>query len=483
MCGRYAITSAPEANRTLFRYQEQPNFPPRYNVAPTQPIPIVRLSEGKRQFALVRWGLLPSWVKDPKAFTLVINARGESVLDKPAFKNAMKYRRCLIPADGFYDWQAAGGRKQPYFVRLKSGEPMAFAGLWECWSGPNGEELETATIVTTRANGPLSTIHERMPVIVPPEAFDLWLNCAQVDAGTAAALIAPAPDDALEAYPVSTDVNRVANDNAKLLEAVTPSESPPPGSPRGRRASEPGTFCIAQHPMTRNLSASMPVRSAKQAAEKLGDDQLVELARARDEAAVRALTQRYNRRLFRVARSILRDDAEAEDVVQETYVRAMTGLEHFRGDAAFGTWITRIAMNEALGRLRRRRPTVDWESYGKNRMPAEIINFPLSAMSSDPERTMAQDEIREVLENAIDELPDAFRAVFVARVVEGMSVEETADLFGLRNETVKTRLHRARNLLRDALDKQLGPALTSTFPFDGHRCESLTEKVISRLCQ
>src|SRR4051794_5712694 len=226
----------------------------------------------------------------------------------------------------------------------------------------------------------------------------------------------------------------------------------------------------------------MPVSTA-QTAEKLGDEQLVELARGRDEAAVRALTQRYNRRLFRVARSILRDDAEAEDVVQETYVRAMTGLEHFRGDASFGTWITRIAMNEALGRLRRRRPTVDWESYGKNRMPAEIINFPLSAASSDPERTMAQGEIRAVLEHVIDELPDAFRAVFVARVVEGMSVEETADLFGLQAETVKTRLHRARNLLRDALDKRLGPALTTTFPFDGRRCERLTEKVVRQLCE
>jgi RNA polymerase sigma-70 factor (ECF subfamily) len=222
---------------------------------------------------------------------------------------------------------------------------------------------------------------------------------------------------------------------------------------------------------------------AKQTAEKLEDDRLVELARGRDEAAVRALTQRYNRRLFRVARSILRDDAEAEDVVQETYVRAMTGLEHFRGDASFGTWITRIAMNEALGRLRRRRPTVDWETYGENRMPAEIINFPVSAASSDPERMMAQSEIRVVLEHAIDELPDAFRAVFVARVVEGMSVEETADLFGLQAETVKTRLHRARNLLRDALDKRLGPALTTTFPFDGRRCERLTEKVVRRLCE
>jgi putative SOS response-associated peptidase YedK len=218
MCGRFTVTSAPETIRALFRYPEQPNFPPRYNVAPTQPIAVVRLQEGKRQFALMRWGLLPSWVKDPKAFSLLINARGESVLDKPAFSNAMKRRRCLIPADGFYEWQATGGRKQPYHVRAKSGAPLAFAGLWETWTGPNGEELDTAAIITTTANRTLAPIHARMPVIVPEEAFDLWLNCAEVDAETAAALIVPAPDDLLEAYEISTAVNRVANDNPKVLE-------------------------------------------------------------------------------------------------------------------------------------------------------------------------------------------------------------------------------------------------------------------------
>jgi RNA polymerase sigma-70 factor (ECF subfamily) len=223
----------------------------------------------------------------------------------------------------------------------------------------------------------------------------------------------------------------------------------------------------------------MPVPRA--GAEKLDDEQLVQRARDRDEVAVRAITQRYNRRLFRVARSILRDDAEAEDVVQETYVRAFTGLDHFRGDSGFGTWITRIAMNEALGRLRKRRPTVEWESYGENRTQAEVVDFPVSAVSKDPERIMAQGEIRGLLERAIDELPDAFRAVFVARLVEGMTVDETADLFGLQTETVKTRLHRARALLRDALDKQLGPAITSTFPFDGRRCERMTEHVVRRL--
>ncbi len=237
MCGRYTITSAPEAIRALFRYAEQPNFPPRYNVAPTQPIPIVRLVDGKRQFALVRWGLLPAWVKDPKGFSLLINARGESVLDKPAFRNAMKRRRCLIPADGFYEWQAGGERKRPFYVRAKAGGPLAFAGLWETWTGPNGEELETAAIVTTRANRTLAAIHDRMPVVVPPEAFDLWLNSKDVDATIAAALIAPAPDNLLEAYEISTDVNRVANDNPKLIERVAPGEpAPAPVKPAAQRA-------------------------------------------------------------------------------------------------------------------------------------------------------------------------------------------------------------------------------------------------------
>jgi RNA polymerase sigma-70 factor (ECF subfamily) len=217
-------------------------------------------------------------------------------------------------------------------------------------------------------------------------------------------------------------------------------------------------------------------------ADRNSDTELVDRARTRDELAVRALTKRYNRRLFRLARSILRDDAEAEDVVQESYVRAFTGLDLFRGDASFGTWITRIAVNEALGRMRRRRPTVDWETYSENRTTAQVIDFPASAVSNDPERMMAQSEVRAVLERAIDELPDSFRGVFVARIVEGLTIEETADLFGLKPETVKTRLHRARGLLREALDKQMGPMLTSTFPFDGARCDRMTEAVVRRVC-
>jgi putative SOS response-associated peptidase YedK len=234
MCGRYLITSSPEAFRRLFRYEEQPNFPPRYNVAPTQPVPIVRLVDGKREFALVRWGLLPYWVKDPRTFTLLINARGESVNEKAAFRNAMKRRRCLFLADGFYEWTSAGGRKRPYVVRPKDGGPVAFAGLWESWMGPNGEEMETAAIVTTAANREIASLHDRMPVILPPEAFDLWLDCANVDHRTAEALIMPTRDGLLDAYEVSPAVNHVANDNPQLLEPFTaPPTSPPPPSEHG----------------------------------------------------------------------------------------------------------------------------------------------------------------------------------------------------------------------------------------------------------
>jgi putative SOS response-associated peptidase YedK len=231
MCGRYAITTAPEAIRQLFAYLEQPNFPPRYNVAPTQPVPIVRMAEGRRQLALVRWGLIPAWVKDPRTFSLLINARGESVLDKPAFRNGMKRRRCLFPADGFYEWKRDGEKKQPYFVRLKSGQPMAFAGLWESWMGPNGEEMETAAIVTTTASRSIAHIHDRMPVIVPPEAFDFWLD-PNVDGEMAASVIAPARDALIEAYAVSRAVNRTANDSAALIEPLREPEAAEPPKPK-----------------------------------------------------------------------------------------------------------------------------------------------------------------------------------------------------------------------------------------------------------
>jgi putative SOS response-associated peptidase YedK len=223
----------------MFGYPEQPNFPPRYNVAPTQPIPIVRLREGKRQFALVRWGLVPSWVKDPREFSLLINARGESAIDKPAFRAAMRRRRCLLPVDGFYEWKRDGSAKRPYYVRRRDGNPMAIAGLWETWTGPDGEEIDSAAIVTTAANATLTPLHDRMPVVVPPEAFDGWLNCAAVDAHAAATIIGPAPDGLLELYEVSPAVNRVANDNPELIAPVPGGVPPAHALPQPAKKAKP----------------------------------------------------------------------------------------------------------------------------------------------------------------------------------------------------------------------------------------------------
>jgi|SRR5579884_1626796 len=210
--------------------------------------------------------------------------------------------------------------------------------------------------------------------------------------------------------------------------------------------------------------------------------ELVGRARSGDEAAVRALIRQNNRRLFRIARSIVRDDSEAEDVVQEGYVRAFTHLAHFRGNSAFSTWLTRIVMNEAYGRLRRRRLTASWKGgEATDAVAAQIIPFPSYASPSDPERTMAQREINRILERAIDALPAPFRLVLVARLVEEMSVEATAELLGLRQETVKTRLHRARRLLRADLERQVGPLLMEVFPFAGARCERMADTVMARL--
>ncbi len=211
------------------------------------------------------------------------------------------------------------------------------------------------------------------------------------------------------------------------------------------------------------------------------DAELVRRALERDEIAVRAIIKPNNRRLYRLARGILRNDGEAEDVVQETYVRAFTHLDEFRGNSSLSTWLSRIAMNEALGRLRRQRPGVEFSSLPPGTLEAQIIQFPLMAVADDPERSMAQREIQHVVEGAIDELPEPFRIVFITRVVEGMNVEETADILDLKPETVKTRLHRARAMLRDNVEKKIGPVIMDAFPFAGRRCDRLTEAVLKRL--
>jgi RNA polymerase sigma-70 factor, ECF subfamily len=226
--------------------------------------------------------------------------------------------------------------------------------------------------------------------------------------------------------------------------------------------------------------AQRPQQAPQIASFGTSDAELVRRALAREDAAVRTIMQANNRRLYRLARGILRNDSEAEDVVQETWVRAFTHLEGFRGDSSLSTWLSRIAMNEALGRLRRQRPGVEWSSLPQATPEAEIIPFPLVS-ADDPEKSMAQREIRHVVEHAIDELPEAFRLVFITRVIEGMNVEETAEILGLKPETVKTRLHRARNLLRDNVEKKIGPVVMEAFPFAGKRCERLTEAVRKRL--
>jgi RNA polymerase sigma-70 factor, ECF subfamily len=210
------------------------------------------------------------------------------------------------------------------------------------------------------------------------------------------------------------------------------------------------------------------------------DIELVRRALARDEAAIRTIMQANNRRLYRLARGILRNDSEAEDVVQEAYVRAFTHLESFRGDSSLSTWLSRITMNEALGRLRRQRPAVEIDALPQGALEAQIIQFPLAA-SDDPEKSMAQREIQTVVEHAIDDLPEAFRLVFITRVIEGMNVEETAEILSLKPETVKTRLHRARTMLRDNVEKKIGPVVLEAFPFAGKRCERLTDAVLKRL--
>ena len=221
MCGRFVITSPPAALRQIFGYIEQPNFPPRHNIAPTQPIPVVLLENGVRHFRLMRWGLLPAWVEDPREFALLINARSETVLEKPAFRNAIKRRRCLIPADGYYEWQASGTRKRPHFIHRRDGSPIGLAGLAETWTGPNGEELDTVAIVTAPASPDLAVLHHRVPVTIAPADFDRWLDCSSDDAGAAMALLTAPAAGEFTWHEVSTRVNRAANDDAQLVLPIT----------------------------------------------------------------------------------------------------------------------------------------------------------------------------------------------------------------------------------------------------------------------
>jgi putative SOS response-associated peptidase YedK len=236
MCGRYAITLPPDAYRQVFDFDDAPNFPARYNVAPTQPVPVVRVEAGRRRFRLVRWGFLPAWVKDPKDFPLVINARGETLTEKPTFRNAVRRRRCVFLADGFYEWRRQGREKAPFLIRMQDRGPMPLAGLWETFSHPEGGEIDTAAIVTTSANGTLAAVHDRMPVILDADGVTRWLDPdggeARGDLEETMRLVRPCPDEWIDLTPVSSRVNKVENDDPGVQE--------PAGSPQAEPVSEPG---------------------------------------------------------------------------------------------------------------------------------------------------------------------------------------------------------------------------------------------------
>jgi putative SOS response-associated peptidase YedK len=241
MCGRFVITSPPAALRQIFGYIEQPDFPPRHNIAPTQPVPVIIHENGVRHFRLMRWGLLPGWVEDPRQFSLLFNARAETVMEKPAFRNAMKRRRCLIPADGYYEWQASEKRKRPHFVFRRDGSPIGLAGLAETWIGPNGEELDTVAIVTAPASDDLAALHDRVPVTIAPGDFDRWLDCRAHDAEAAMGLLTAPADGEFAWHEVSTRVNRAANDDPQLILPITAEEiaaeqASPPKKPAPRKA-------------------------------------------------------------------------------------------------------------------------------------------------------------------------------------------------------------------------------------------------------
>ena len=209
MCGLYSFRKTSEETRSLFDYLERPDFPPRHYVAPGGPIAIVRAEKGERHFVLVRWGLVPSWVKEIKPGKPLINARAESVLEKPSFRNAMKRRRCLIPADGFYEWEGdVPGKKRPWFIHRPDDGLFAFAGLWEHWMGADGSEIETAAIVTCEPNRTIARIYNRMPVVIQPADYARWLDVENVEPLAAASLLKPAPEDFFIAEP--TRIERAA---------------------------------------------------------------------------------------------------------------------------------------------------------------------------------------------------------------------------------------------------------------------------------
>jgi putative SOS response-associated peptidase YedK len=222
MCGRFTLRTTRKELADFFGVLF-PDLPPRYNIAPTQEVPAIRAAAAGRELVNLRWGLMPSWAKDKKVGARLINARADTVADKPSFRSAFKSRRCLIPADGFYEWQKAGAKKQPYYVTLRTGGPFAFAGLWERWHGGDGEgDVQSCSIVTTDANELMRPLHDRMPAILDPSDYAAWLDPTPRPKEELLALLRPFPSEAMQAVPVSTTVNNPRNQGPRCIEPLKP---------------------------------------------------------------------------------------------------------------------------------------------------------------------------------------------------------------------------------------------------------------------
>ncbi len=223
MCGRFSQTATPEIIAEHFQGQVPPLFQPRYNIAPSQSIAAIRIEPDTttRKLVMLRWGLIPSWAKDAKIGNRCINAKDETVAEKPSFRSAFKKRRCLVIADGFYEWQRQGAHKQPMWIGMRSKRPFAFAGLWEHWKPAEGEPVETCTIITTEPNDLMVPIHNRMPVILAPASFDQWLDPSFQQPAALKALLRPYPSEELMTYPVSTLVNNPRHDAPQCLEPIS----------------------------------------------------------------------------------------------------------------------------------------------------------------------------------------------------------------------------------------------------------------------
>lgn len=220
MCGRFSLTTPLPEAAAMFGCKVEESAPPRYNIAPTQPIAAIFQAFGRREISLMRWGFIPSWVKDPKDFSLIINARSESVLHKPSFKSAIRHRRCIIPANGFYEWQRQTAKKIPYFIKPKADRVVGYAGIFETYASANGSEIDTVCFLTTAANNDIVAIHHRMPVLVSPEKAHVWLDCANYSPKDIVPFYSSLEDGIYDVLPVSHKVNSARYDEPALQKVI-----------------------------------------------------------------------------------------------------------------------------------------------------------------------------------------------------------------------------------------------------------------------